>query len=139
MANDYTFHQAATILNAIVQQAQGRAHALARATGKVAGGPVEVAIQVGMGVSGRGHGLGQARVKCFHAHFSRIAYTAKGEKCHMTFADTDYGPEFSHLAPVLIKYGLEPTIICESRGTQADDSLIMKRIFCEAGGAVAAR
>ena len=83
--------------------------------------------------------LGPERMKRFHAHFSRIAYTAKGEKCHMTFADTDYGPEFSHLAPVLIKYGLEPTIICESRGTQADDALTMKRIFCEAGGAVAAR
>ena len=50
----------------------------------------------------------------------------------MTFADADYGPEFSHLAPVLIQYGLEPTIICESRGTQADDAMTMKRIFCEA-------
>ena len=83
--------------------------------------------------------LGPARIRHFHAHFSRIAYTAKGEKCHMTFADTDYGPEFSHLAPALIKYGLEPTIICESRGTQADDAMTMKRIFCEAGGAVRQR
>ena len=83
--------------------------------------------------------LGLERMRHFHAHFSRIAYTAKGEKCHMTFADADYGPEFAHLVPVLIKYGLEPTIICESRGTQADDALIMKRIFHEAGGEVSAR
>ncbi len=83
--------------------------------------------------------LGLERMRHFHAHFSRIAYTAKGEKCHMTFADADYGPKFAHLVPVLIKYGLKPTIICESRGTQADDALIMKRIFHEAGGEVSAR
>ena len=73
--------------------------------------------------------LGEERIHHFHAHFSRIAFTAKGEKCHMTFADTDYGPDFRHLAPVLKKYGLEPTIICESRGTQADDALTMKLIY----------
>ena len=75
--------------------------------------------------------LGIERVGHFHAHFSHIAYTAKGEKCHMTFADAGYGPLFSHLAPVLIKYGLKPTIICESRGTQTDDALAMKKLFFE--------
>jgi len=73
--------------------------------------------------------LGEERVKHFHSHFSRIAYTAKGEKMHMTFQDVDYGPEFAHLAPILHKYELEPVIICESRGTQADDALCMKRIY----------
>ena len=83
--------------------------------------------------------LGPERMKHFHAHFSRIAYTPKGEKCHMTFDDADFGPDFAHLAPVLIKNGLEPTVICESRGTQADDALIMKRIFRDAGGEVSPR
>ena len=73
--------------------------------------------------------LGEARVRHFHSHFSRIAYTAKGEKMHMTFADEDYGPDFACLAPVLHRYALEPIIICESRGTQADDALCMKRIY----------
>ena len=73
--------------------------------------------------------LGEQRVKNFHAHFSRIAYTVKGEKMHMTFADSNYGPDFAHLAPLLHKYDLEPVIICESRGTQADDALCMKRIY----------
>ncbi len=73
--------------------------------------------------------LGVGRCRHFHSHFSKIAYTAKGEKMHMTFADMDYGPDFHHLAPVLKKYGLEPTIICESRGTQADDAMIMKEIY----------
>lgn len=73
--------------------------------------------------------LGIDRCRHFHAHFSKIAYTAKGEKMHMTFADTDYGPDFVHLAPGLKKFGLMPTIICESRGTQADDARIMKEIY----------
>lgn len=73
--------------------------------------------------------LGIDRCRSFHAHFSRIAYTAKGERQHMTFADSDYGPDFVHLAPVLKKYSLQPTIICESRGTQADDALFMLRTY----------
>ena len=73
--------------------------------------------------------LGLERCRHFHSHFSKIAYTAKGEKMHMTFADAEYGPDFQHLAPSLIKYGLNPTIICESRGTQADDAMIMKEIY----------
>lgn len=75
--------------------------------------------------------LGEARARRFHAHFSRIAYTAKGEKMHMTFSDEGYGPDFAYLAPVLHRYALEPVIICESRGTQADDALSMKRIYEE--------
>lgn len=75
------------------------------------------------------NGLGYERVRHFHAHFSRIAFTNKGEKCHMTFADTDYGPDFACLAPVLRRHALEPTIICESRGTQADDAMTMKAIY----------
>ena len=73
--------------------------------------------------------LGIARCRFFHAHFSRISYTAKGERMHMTFSDEDYGPRFEHLAPCLIRRGLEPTVICESRGTQADDALTMLRIY----------
>ena len=73
--------------------------------------------------------LGIDRCRRFHSHFSRIAYTAKGEKQHMTFADEGFGPDFSHLAPILKKYDLKPVIICESRGTQADDALTMRSIY----------
>lgn len=75
--------------------------------------------------------LGEARARHFHAHFSRIAYTAKGERMHMTFSDEGYGPDFACLSPVLRRYALEPVIICESRGTQADDALCMKRTYEE--------
>ncbi len=73
--------------------------------------------------------LGTDRARNFHSHFSKIAYTAKGERQHMTFSDPGFGPDFVHLAPCLKKYGLMPTIICESRGTQADDAMIMKEIY----------
>lgn len=73
--------------------------------------------------------LGEARARSFHAHFSRIEYTAKGEKRHVRFADEGYGPDFAHLAPLLIEYQLTPTIICESRGTQAEDAKEMLRMF----------
>ena len=70
--------------------------------------------------------LGEARARAFHVHFSHIEFTAKGEKRHMTFAEEGYGPDFALLAPLLLEYRMTPTIICESRGTQAEDALAMK-------------
>jgi deoxyribonuclease-4 len=66
------------------------------------------------------------RMKHFHSHFSRIEFTKGGEKKHWTFADTEYGPDFTPLANVIKKYSLEPVIICESRGTQVEDAVQMK-------------
>lgn len=73
--------------------------------------------------------LGYARAKRFHAHFSQIDFGPKGEKRHVNFSDPGYGPNFRHLAPVLLEMGLEPVIICESAGDQADDALTMLRIL----------
>ena len=64
-----------------------------------------------------------------HCHFSKIEFTGAGEKKHLTFADTVYGPEFSPLAEVLARDGYSPTIICESDGTQALDALAMKTMY----------
>lgn len=79
-------------------------------------------------------GIGFERTKNMHVHFSRIEFTAMGEKQHRTFADEGFGPYFEHLAPMLLKYGLEPRIICEAKGTMAMDALAMKRIYEEAKG-----
>ena len=57
-----------------------------------------------------------------YAHFSRIAYTKGGEKCHLTFADTAFGPPHAPLLALLKERHLAPTIICESAGTQAEDA-----------------
>ncbi len=73
--------------------------------------------------------LGFERVKHFHVHFSKIMYGAKGEIRHLTFSDTEYGPEFAPLATVLCDLRLEPYIVRESAGTQAEDAMEMKRIY----------
>ncbi len=73
--------------------------------------------------------LGRARAACFHAHFSKIAYTEGGEKCHLTFANAEYGPEPAPLLALLAERGLAPTVICESAGTQAEDALFMKQTY----------
>ncbi len=73
--------------------------------------------------------LGYERVKHFHVHFSKIMYGGKGEIKHLTFADTEYGPEFGPLAIALKQLELEPYIVSESAGTQAEDALEMKRIY----------
>ena len=69
------------------------------------------------------------KVKNTHIHFSKIMYGSKGEIKHLTFEDTVYGPEFEPLCEAILKLGLEPYIICESDGTQAEDSVTMKNIY----------
>ncbi len=73
--------------------------------------------------------LGYSRMKHFHAHFSKIQYGAKGEIKHLTFADTVFGPEFEPLAETLIALKLEPYVVSESDGTQAEDAAYMKRVY----------
>lgn len=75
--------------------------------------------------------LGYERMKDFHVHFSKIEYSAKGEVKHLTFSDEHYGPDFYPLACALKKLALEPYIICESAGTQDEDALKMKKIYCD--------
>ena len=77
--------------------------------------------------------LGAERVSAFHSHFSHIQFTPNGgEKCHRTFDDDDgYGPDWAPLAAEVARRGWNPTFICESAGTQAEDALTMKRIYQE--------
>ncbi|WHH59651.1 TIM barrel protein [Petroclostridium sp. X23] len=77
--------------------------------------------------------LGNDRLKSFHSHFSRIEFTAGGEKKHWCFGDTQYGPEFEPIAEILYRKNLSPTIICESRGTMAEDALELKKIYMKVG------
>ena len=73
--------------------------------------------------------LGDERAVNFHVHFSRIEYTTGGEKRHLTFADTVFGPPFEPLLEEVCRRGLSPVIICESAGTQAEDAATMKRYY----------
>ena len=81
-------------------------------------------------ISLMGNELGTERAKIFHSHFSKIEYTTPGgEKRHLTFDDTVFGPDFAPLAEVLYKRDCHPTIICESDGTQAEDAKKMSDIY----------
>lgn len=73
--------------------------------------------------------LGISRLREFHSHFSKIEYTTGGEKCHLTFDDTIYGPQYEPMIELVIKKGCSPTVICESNGTQAEDAKIMKDYY----------
>lgn len=67
--------------------------------------------------------LGADRASRFHSHFSKIMYTVPGgEKCHLTFEDTEYGPDFEPLMELIAKKGWTPRFICESAGTQTEDA-----------------
>ncbi len=79
-----------------------------------------------------GTSLGDDYARNLHCHFSKIEYTAGGEKKHLTFADTLYGPSFEPLAKVLANDHLSPRILCESAGTMAEDALTMKNLYREA-------
>ena len=73
--------------------------------------------------------LGDEYAYNLHCHFSKIEYTNAGEKRHLTFADTIFGPDFEPLAEAILKEGVAPRIISESDGTQAEDALYMKKVW----------
>ncbi len=73
--------------------------------------------------------IGYDRLCGFHSHFSKIEYTTGGEKKHLTFADTIYGPDFEPVLDLVIQKNLSPTFICESDGTQAEDAKQMKDYY----------
>lgn len=76
-----------------------------------------------------GEALGDETARYLHCHFSKIEYTAAGEKRHLTFADEVFGPAFEPLCEALVKDNLCPRIICESAGTMAEDALSMQKAY----------
>ena len=72
---------------------------------------------------------GDERARKFHVHFSRIEFSAGGEKRHWTFAETQFGPEPAPLMELLAERRLAPVVICESAGTQAEDARTLGQIY----------
>ena len=70
--------------------------------------------------------LGRERMQSFHCHFSRIEYSAGGEKQHLIFADERFGPDYRPFLEAVAERGLTPQVQCESAGTQAEDARTMK-------------
>ena len=75
--------------------------------------------------------LGAEYATHLHCHFSRIEYTSAGEKRHVTFRDTNWGPDFEPLMEAIIIDSLCPRISCESDGTMAEDALAMKNYWLD--------
>lgn len=75
--------------------------------------------------------LGHDRLNVFHSHFSHIEYTKGGEKKHLTFEDKEFGPDFKYVAQIVYEKNLSPVFICESAGTQIEDSYEMKKMLKE--------
>ena len=80
--------------------------------------------------------LGDEIARRLHCHFSKIEYTAAGEKRHLIFADDPlgFGPAPEPFCEALVRERLTPTVICESAGTQAEDALYMKKLYRSAMG-----
>ncbi len=73
--------------------------------------------------------LGPQAAERLHCHFSRIEYTEKGEKRHLTFADETFGPDHRPLLRAVASLGVSPTFISESAGTQSEDARTMKDYY----------
>jgi len=78
-----------------------------------------------------GEGLGDDIARNLHCHFSMIQFTGAGEKKHLTFEQTEFGPRYEPLMEVLAEEGLTPRIICESAGTMAADAFEMKSCYLQ--------
>jgi deoxyribonuclease-4 len=74
--------------------------------------------------------LGTEAVKNMHCHFTKVEFTDKGEKCHHTLDEAEYGPEFEMLAKVIVDFKLNPVIISESPVLDVD-AVKMRNILKE--------
>lgn len=80
-----------------------------------------------------GDKLGDEYADKLHCHFSKIMYTAGGEKKHLDLDDEQYGPPFEPLMEVIHKLKISPTIICESCDYMDRDALRMKNYYKSLG------
>ncbi|MBR3803871.1 MAG: TIM barrel protein [Clostridia bacterium] len=76
-------------------------------------------------------GLGFDKLNNMHVHFSKIMYSGKGEVKHLTFEDTEYGPNPEDFITALKIKKIEPFIVSESAGTQDIDAKIMQELYCK--------
>lgn len=73
--------------------------------------------------------LGHERMRHMHVHFSKIEYSDGGEKRHLTFSDQTFGPDPLPLLELFAEREMAPVVVCESRGTQAEDAAWMKKRY----------
>ncbi|MFZ7133843.1 MAG: TIM barrel protein [Eubacteriales bacterium] len=64
-----------------------------------------------------------------HIHFTKVEYGVKGEKRHRAYGEEEFGPDFCHLAKLLVKNNLSGRVISESRETMLEDAITLKTIY----------
>jgi len=64
--------------------------------------------------------LGTDAMKNLHCHYTLVEFTGKGEKCHHTMDEVEFGPNFEPLATLIAELDLKPVIISESPILDAD-------------------
>ena len=78
--------------------------------------------------------LGEVKLKNLHIHFSKIMYTEKGEKMHLTLEDEEYGPSYNDFLSSLLYNAPKDnniTVVSESKAIMAQDALILKNKYKE--------
>jgi deoxyribonuclease-4 len=75
-----------------------------------------------------GESLGQAGLQRLHIHLSGIDYGAKGEKEHLTLADSDL--DLKALLRALRQFGCGGRMLCESPAME-EDALVMRQAWLE--------
>lgn len=73
--------------------------------------------------------IGFEKINDCHIHFSKIKYGEKGEIAHLTFEDNVFGPNYEPFLESVKELKINPSIISESKGTQAEDAKTMCDYF----------
>lgn len=66
--------------------------------------------------------LGDKAINNFHAHLAGIEYTAKGEKRHLIFEESDMN--YKDLLKALKSFGVKGALVCESPNIEIDTKLL---------------
>lgn len=73
------------------------------------------------------------KVNCMHIHFSKLEYTAKGEKKHVPFAIREAGPKPAlFLRSLPDRPDFNPVIVCESPASYRDGRLLQRNFEARA-------
>jgi len=66
--------------------------------------------------------LGTKAIENFHAHLAGIAYTAKGERNHLIFEESDMN--YKDLLKAMKSFGVKGALVCESPNIEVDTKLL---------------
>ncbi len=69
-----------------------------------------------------GQELGQIALENFHGHVAGIDYSAKGEKKHLIFEESDFN--YKDLLKALKKFDIKGALVCESPNIEIDTKML---------------